>query len=113
MIMKKARKNDKGKPGFHNIPRLALLEVAKVMTAGALEYGQYNYSGKIKVTRLTSASERHNNKFLTHQDIDESGFHHIAHVIANNLMLLDNILTGNIIDDRNPVYKTKPKKKRK
>lgn len=106
-MMEEAKKNDSGKPGFSNIPRLALLEVAKVMTNGAKEYGRFNYSGMIDITRLTDANERHLNKFLVGQDLDESGFHHLAHMAANALMALDNYLTGNFNDDRNPVYKSK------
>lgn len=100
-----AKKNDNGKPGYSNIPRLALLEVAKVMTYGAKEYGKYNYSGVIESSRLTDANERHMNKYLLNQDYDESSYHHIAHVAANALMLLDGILTKQVIDDRNKIYK--------
>lgn len=99
-----ATKYDEGKPAFSNIPRLALLEVTKVMTHGANKYGKFNYSGQIENTRLTDALERHLNQYLVGEDIDESGYNHIAHVAANALMLLDNILTGNIIDNRNKVY---------
>ena len=99
-----AKKFDEGKPGYSNIPRLALLEVAKVMTYGANNYGKYNYSGKIESSRLTDALERHLNKYMMNEDIDELSYHHIAHVAANALMLLDNILTKNIVDNRNKIY---------
>jgi len=100
-----AKKNDNGKPGYSNVPRLALLEVTKVMTYGAKQYGKYNYSGQIESSRLTDALERHLNKYLTNEDIDESSYHHIAHVAANALMLLDGILTKQVTDDRNKIYK--------
>ncbi len=99
-----ALKFDEGKPGYSNIPRLALTEVAKVMTHGSLKYGKYNYSGEIESSRLTDALERHLNQYLTNKDIDESGYHHIAHVAANALMLLDGILTKKVIDNRNKIY---------
>jgi len=104
IIKKEAKKFDEGKPGFSNIPRLALLEVAKVMTHGANTYGKFNYSGEIEATRLTDALERHLSKYLINEDIDESGYHHIAHVAANALMLLDGILTNKVLDNRNPIY---------
>lgn len=99
-----AKKFDEGKPGYSNIPRLALNEVAKVMTYGANKYGKYNYSGEIDSSRLTDALERHLNQYLINEDIDESGYHHIAHVAANALMLLDGILTGKVLDNRNKIY---------
>lgn len=100
-----ARKNDENKPGFSNVPRLALLEVAKVMSKGKENYGKFNYSGEIDATRLSDALERHLNAYLTGIDLDTSGYHHIAHVAANALMLLDGIITGKVKDDRNIVYK--------
>lgn len=108
-FMKKAKKFDNGKTGYSNIPRLALYEVSKVMTHGAKNYGKYNYSGKIESSRLTDALERHLHEYLTNSNIDESTYHHLAHVAANALMLLDNIITGNVIDDRNKIYKQKDK----
>jgi len=102
----KARKFDKGKPGFSNVPRLALLEVAKVMSHGAKKYGKYNYSGTMDNTRLTDALERHLSAYLCGDDIDQSGYHHVAHMACNALMLLDGILTGKVKDNRNKVYKS-------
>lgn len=99
-----ALKFDEGKPGYSNIPRLALNEVAKVMTHGQLKYGKYNYSGEIESSRLTDALERHLNQYLTNENIDESSYHHIAHVAANALMLLDGILTNKVLDNRNKAY---------
>lgn len=101
-----ALKHDLGKPEYSNLPRLALLEVVKVMTYGKNNYGKYNYSGSIESSRLTDALERHLNKYLTNEDIDESSYHHIAHVAANALMLLDGILTKQVTDDRNKIYKS-------
>ena len=106
----KALKNDSGKPEYSNLPRKALLEVVRVMTYGKQNYGKYNYSGEIESSRLTDALERHLNKYLINEDIDESSYHHIAHVAANALMLLDGILTKQVIDDRNKIYKSNEQK---
>jgi hypothetical protein len=102
----KALKHDTGKPEYSNLPRRALLEVVKVMTYGKNNYGKYNYSGSIESSRLSDALERHLNKYLMNEDIDESSYHHLAHVAANALMLLDGILTKQVIDDRNKIYKS-------
>jgi hypothetical protein len=103
-----ATKHDQGKPSFSAIPQLALLEVCKGFSHGKNKYGKFNYSQPMEATRLTDALQRHLNQYLTFSDkndIDESGVHHLANVACNALMLLDQILTGKVIDDRNQVYK--------
>jgi hypothetical protein len=107
--MKKAKKFDSGKVSFSDLPRLGLWETAKVMNYGRQKYAKFNYSGKVEVTRLTDALERHLNQYLTGIDIDESKCHHVAHIAANALMLMDAISTGQAIDNRNKVYKLKKK----
>jgi hypothetical protein len=106
----KAKKQSKGKPSFSNLPRLALLQVVGVMDSGLSKYPRFNYSNQIELTKLTDAIERHNSKILTFHDkndIDPSGFHHFAHIAANALMALDNLLVGKLVDDRNKAYKLK------
>jgi len=98
------KKFDQGKEKFTMIPQLALREVAKVFTHGAEKYGEFNYSGKGDVLRYIDALQRHINQYLTGEDIDESGVHHLACVAANALMALDGILNGSINDNRNKSY---------
>jgi hypothetical protein len=98
------KKFDQGKEKFTMIPQLALKEVAKVFTHGAEKYGEFNYSGKGNVLRYIDALHRHTNQYLTGEDIDESGAHHLACVAANALMALDAILNKTINDDRNKAY---------
>lgn len=102
---KLATKFDEGKPSFTSIPQLALLEVAKGFTIGKDKYGQYNYSGKMEVTRYLDALNRHMSAYLRGESIDECGVHHLALVACNALMALDGIYTGNTIENINPVYK--------
>ena len=55
---------------------------------------------------MADAAQRHINKYLLNEDIDdESGLYHLAHAVACLLMLLDNDLIGSSIDDRNKSYK--------
>lgn len=110
---RKAKKFDKGKVEFSNVPRLALYQCARVMTQGKEKYGQFNYSGKIEVTRLTDALERHLHSFLTGDNFDESGCSHLAHIACNALMALDASLTGKLIDNRNQVYKNDKRTRKK
>jgi hypothetical protein len=98
------KKFDDGKPKFTMIPQLALNEVAKVFTYGANKYGEFNYSGEGEVLRYIDALLRHNNQYLSGEDIDESGVHHLACVAANALMALDGILNNTVIDNRNKKY---------
>lgn len=102
---KLATKFDQGKPSFTSIPQLALLEVAKGFTVGKEKYGQYNYSGKMEVTRYLDALNRHMSAYLRGESIDECGVHHLGLVACNALMALDGIFTGNTIENINPVYK--------
>ena len=98
------KKFDGGKPKFTMIPQLALNEVAKVFTYGADKYGEFNYSGEGEVLRYIDALLRHNNQYLSGENLDESGVHHLACVAANALMALDGILNNTIIDNRNKKY---------
>jgi hypothetical protein len=103
-MMSEFKKFDQGKEKFTMIPQLALKEVAKVFTHGAEKYGEFNYSGKGDVLRYIDALHRHTNQYLTGEDIDESGVHHLACVAANALMALDAILNKTINDNRNKAY---------
>jgi hypothetical protein len=102
--MSEFTKFDQGKEKFTMIPQLALKEVAKVFTHGADKYGEFNYSGKGDVLRYIDALHRHTNQYLTGEDMDESGAHHLACVAANALMALDAILNKTINDNRNKAY---------
>lgn len=107
----KAIKHDGGKPRFSLTPQLALDEVLKGFEHGAVEYGLFNYSKGMNYLRYYDAKMRHSRAWLKGEDIDESGIHHLALSICNDLMLLDNILTGQGIDDRNKIYQKKKRMK--
>ena len=99
---------DAGKPRVDLIPVLSLTEVGKVMAYGAEKYGQHNwskYAGRWAWTQLIASALRHLLAVMRGEDIDpESGLYHLAHVLANIMMLLDLQIMGKGIDDRNPVY---------
>lgn len=106
-LVKEATKHDDGKPRHSTIPKMALREITKVFTYGANKYGRFNYSGKMDVSRYTDAAVRHLTAYETGEEIDEIGTHHLANACASLMMALDGILTGQVNDDRNPIYKTK------
>lgn len=97
-------KDDQGKEKYTMIPQLALKEVAKVFTHGADKYGDFNYSKQGDILRYIDAMQRHTNQYLTGDNIDESGVHHLACVAANALMALDGIINKTITDNRNKAY---------
>jgi len=101
-----ALKNDADKPKFTQIPPDVVLDIAKAFTYGDNKYGGYNYSKGMEWCRLVDASQRHILSFLTGEDIDESGNHHIDHAIASLIMLKHNINRNIGIDNRNKIFKT-------
>ena len=101
------KKFDQGKPSFSNLPQLALIETVKAFDYGAAKYDKFNYSKGTEWLRYYDACQRHLHAWLTGEDIDESGNHHVSHAIASLMMLLDAIKLGNGIDNRNPVYTEK------
>ena len=105
-LNKKFKKYDEGKEKYTMIPQLALKQVAKVFTHGADKYGDFNYSKQCDVLRYIDAMQRHTNQYLTGEDMDESGVHHLACVAANALMALDGILNETMIDNRNKAYES-------
>lgn len=104
---RKALKGDTNKPRFSLIPQKALDQTIDGFEIGAKKYGLYNYSEGMEYTRYFDALQRHARAWLKGEDIDESGVHHIALVACNALMLLDNILTGKGVDNRNKIYNKK------
>lgn len=97
----KGKKFDNGKPRMSLVPQAALMEVAKVMTMGAVKYGDYNWKHGLDWSRLSDASLRHSAQWLDGIGLDdESGLSHLAHAAANLLMLLEFELKNEGKDDR-------------
>lgn len=72
------------------LPPKALNEVAKVFAFGANKYGDHNWRGGLKWSRLAGASLRHIVAWLGGESIDpESGLNHLSHAACNILMLIE------------------------
>jgi hypothetical protein len=97
---------------YHLLPTHVLQTVAEVMRGGAKKYGEYNWRGaKVSATVYTDAAQRHLNAYLQGEEYDpESKLPHLAHLIANALILLDAGKCDTLIDDR-PIIKTNPAQK--
>jgi hypothetical protein len=91
------------KPAIWSVmPRWVILEVGRVMQFGASKYGAFNYRWRSgRAGTYQDAMERHAQLWFDGEDIDpESGVSHLAHVIANALILMDCQANGTLIDDR-------------
>lgn len=93
------------KPPFHLIPSTALAHLACAMRNGASKYGPYNWREQaVSSTTYVSAAERHLKQWLNReQDAQDSGVHHLAHVMACCAILIDAQEIGKLNDDR-PAY---------
>ena len=90
-VTKPGVKHDQEKERYDLVPVLALEEVAKVLTAGAMKYDDENWRKVPNATRrYFSAAQRHLawvRKGQTHDQ--ETKLHHYAHAITNLMFLLE------------------------
>lgn len=100
----KAIKNDKSyveKPGLSYIPKEAMWELGKAMSAGAIKYDSWNYKNGLALTRTLSASLRHIYQFLDGEDFDkETKSLHLGNAMANLSMAIDTYYNHKHMDDR-------------
>lgn len=89
---------------FDLLPWVPLVEVARVFTFGAHNYGDRNWEEGFSWSRCIGSTLRHFVKWLLGEERDdESGLHHLAHSIANLLFLLEYVFRGKGTDDRRTV----------
>lgn len=117
---KVASKDDFGKVMLSLFPMRAYVETCKVFTYGAKVtprpdgskgYGIGNWhTGKgFDWLRLSDAAIGHHISFLLGEDLDsESGYHHLAHEMCCNAMLLEHYLTNFGTDSRVLAQKWSP-----
>lgn len=86
------RKDDAGKTRYDLLPADALHEVAEIFTFGARKYGDRNWEGGLKQSRLFGAAMRHLWAYWRGQDDDdETGRSHLAHAACCVLMMLSQV----------------------
>jgi len=82
-------KSDDAKVRLELLPPDALVEIGKVLTLGALKYGDRNWERGIACSRVHGALLRHSLAWFGGEDADpETGLSHMAHCAANALFLL-------------------------
>ena len=94
------------KPSMRFVPTLPLFDVARVFEGGAGKYGIRNWRKQpIRMSTYRDAMLRHLEAWFEGlEDKDsESGRHHLAHVIAGALIVLDSIRLDTAVDDRNEI----------
>ena len=83
-------KNDQDKLRYDLMPPHAFEEVVKVLTHGAAKYDDEGWRKVPEYKRrYYAAMMRHMEIWRMGHDIDESGYHHIAHAIASLLFILE------------------------
>lgn len=90
------------KPGFTAIPPSALIYLGMAMEDGRKKYGRMNWREKeVMASIYVDAGLRHKLSWWDgEEDASDSLVHHLAHDMACNAILLDALVTGNLIDDR-------------
>ena len=91
------------KPSVSAIPPSAIIHLGQAMAEGELKYGLFNYREK----RVTSsvyynAAMRHLLEYWDGENVDASGCHPLAHVMACCAIILDAELNKSLNDDRGP-----------
>ena len=81
-------KNDAGKPRLSLIESGFITEIGKILTAGAVEYGDYNWHGLDK-GRVKDSMYRHMNTYLSGELTDTSYpfGEHLAAIAVNAMFL--------------------------
>ena len=84
------RKEDAQKVRTDLLPVYPLLEWSRVLTFGASKYGDHNWRGGIKYSRLYAATMRHLFAFWGGEDNDqETGLSHLTHALCEVGFLLE------------------------
>lgn len=90
------------KPQLHLNPAAGSEAQARALELGASKYGAFNWRrNKVNLTTYLSAMKRHIDQIMDGQDLDdESGVHHLGHVMAGCGIVLDAMRHGTLVDDR-------------
>lgn len=86
------------------VPPAANELAAWALADGARKYGQGNYKTiPVSYRCYLGAIKRHADALLDGEDYaEDSGAHHIGHVLADGAIIADALKRGNLVDDRGP-----------
>lgn len=95
------KKFDSGKHELHLNPPEFLEGAARAFGYGKGKYGEYNWMGGIKASRLYDACQRHLLAWFWGEETDpESGLSHLDHAAASLAMLMGTLKRREDLDDR-------------
>lgn len=105
------KKFDGGKLPWDLLPYDAVAEIVRVLQFGAQKYDSRNWEKGIVLSRLFAASQRHGIAYWQQrEDLDpETGIHHLAHRICEDLFALAFIVRGRTDLDDRPVVESPTK----
>jgi hypothetical protein len=86
---------------MHLLPPEFLIQTANVLGHGADKYEAWNFrKTKVNLSTYQGAMMRHLTQIAKGEDLDESGFPHLAHIAASAAIVLDAAANGMLVDDR-------------
>lgn len=90
------------KARLSDVPPVALYALGAAMSDGANKYGRYNYRDTaVTASVFYDAMQRHLNDWYNGEDYaDDSGIHHLAHLMAGAAIVLDAAVHNKLNDDR-------------
>lgn len=87
---------------MHMWPPVATAHGALALMVGAVKYEHLNWRrAGVRASVYKSAIQRHMDMWFEGEDVDESGCHPLAHVMACCAIILDAEACGKLVDDRN------------
>jgi hypothetical protein len=99
----KDNKEIAGKERLETIPWDAMHEVVRACEGGSDKYGRHNYRNAGGLVAYWEAGMRHMLAWIEGEDrAPDTNVHHLAHATACMLMMLSNIRSGLVPDDRMP-----------
>jgi len=97
----KGLRANSGKSRIDLAPADAMMHVGEVLAMGAEKYSERNWENGMAYSKIVASLERHLTKWKMGADIDdESGMHHIDHVMCNALFLSRHVRAFPEKDDR-------------
>ena len=91
------------KPSVSAIPPSAIIHLGQAMAEGERKYGLFNYREKrVTASVYYNAAVRHLLEYWDGENVDASGCHPLAHVMACCAIILDAELNKSLNDDRGP-----------
>ena len=101
---------NEGKTRHDLVPQFAQEQYAKVLTKGAEKYAERNWERGMKWSKVLASMKRHILAFERGEDFDnETGLHHMAHVMCNAGFLTEYYKIYPQGDDRPHSYLNLPK----